>query len=321
MKRIAFLVATAVSLVLAGIAQSRAEDLIRVGLAVPNNAEYTPFYAAETLGFYKEAGLKVELTVYRGGAASQEAMSAGAADIITYFGGGTGLAILKGAKEKVVAALDPSPHGWHFLVQAASPYHAIKDLAGKKAGITGKGGTSDMFVLWAAERAGVSIQTIPVGGGGMVPALRSGQVDGIAMFPGLSLQLVSTGEARSLVDFGKEMEPTLPDVIVASQEMIDNKPDQVRGMLKAFYKAVARLCTDRPFGLKFLKEFTKQRDDKVNELTYDSVLCQQSRDGRIQPEWMANSLRIAAKAWDMEDLGRLKPRDVFTDKFIPVATN
>jgi ABC-type nitrate/sulfonate/bicarbonate transport system substrate-binding protein len=63
MKRIAFLVATAVGLVLAGIAQSRAEDLIRVGLAVPNNAEYTPFYAAETLGFYKEAGLKVELTV------------------------------------------------------------------------------------------------------------------------------------------------------------------------------------------------------------------------------------------------------------------
>jgi NitT/TauT family transport system substrate-binding protein len=322
MQRVAFVIATSIGLLLASAASpSRAEDLVRVGLAVPNNAIYAPFYAAETLGLFKEAGLKVELTIYRGGAASQEALSAGAADMITYFGGGAGLAILKGAKEKVVAALDPSPHGWHFLVASASPYKSVKDLAGKKVGVTVKGGTSDMFALWAADRAGVSIQTIPVGGGGMAPALNSGQVDALAMFPGTSLKLVATGEARSLLDFGKEMEPTLPDVAVASQEMIDKRPEQVRGMLKAFYKALGRMCTDRAFGLPFLKDFTKESDDKVNELTYNSVLCQQSRDGLIKPEWMANSLGIAGKAWDMEDLRKMQPTDVYTDKFIPVAVN
>ena len=89
--------------------------------AVPHNAAYVQFYAAETLGFYKEAGVKAELTLYRGGAASQEALSAGAADIITYFGAGVALAISKGAKEKIVAAIDPTPHGWQFLVLANSP--------------------------------------------------------------------------------------------------------------------------------------------------------------------------------------------------------
>src|SRR3954453_22452872 len=68
---------------LSGAAAASAQELVRIGLAVPHNAAYVQFYAAETLGFYKEAGVKAELTLYRGGAASQEALSAGAADIIT----------------------------------------------------------------------------------------------------------------------------------------------------------------------------------------------------------------------------------------------
>ena len=61
-------------LALSGAAVS-AQELVRLGLAVPHNAAYVQFYAAETLGFYKEAGVKAELTLYRGGAASQEASS------------------------------------------------------------------------------------------------------------------------------------------------------------------------------------------------------------------------------------------------------
>jgi NitT/TauT family transport system substrate-binding protein len=322
MTRAASVITICLALLLASEAcPVRAEDLVRVGLAVPNNTIYAPFYAAEELGLFKQADIKVELTVYRGGAASQEALSAGAADMITYFGGGAGLAILKGAKEKVVAVIDPSPHGWHLLVATNSPYKSVKDLAGKKVGITVKGGTSDMFALWAAERAGISVQTIPVGGGGMAPALNSSQVDAIAMFPGTSLQLLSAGKARSLLDFGKEMEPTLPDVAVASQDMIDKHPEQVRGLLKAFYTALKRMCMDRAFGVAFLANFTKENDDRANTLAYDSVLCQQSRDGFIKPEWMTSSLSIAGKAWDMEELRKMAPSDVYTDKFFPVAVN
>ena len=194
MRRAVLAFATSVVLAVTAVSQSRAEDLVRIGLAVPSNAIYAPFYAAEKLGLFKEASLKVELTIYRGGAASQEALSAGAADMITYFGGGAGLAILKGAKEKVVAALDPSPHGWYLLVQANAPFKSVKDLEGKKVGVTVKGGTSDMFALWAADRAGIKIQTIPVGGGGMVPALKSEQVDAIAMFPGSACERCRPGK-------------------------------------------------------------------------------------------------------------------------------
>jgi hypothetical protein len=81
------------------------------------------------------------------------------------------------------------------------------------------------------------------------------------------------------------------------------------------------MCTDRTFGLSFLKDFTKESDDSVNTMAYESVLCQQSRDGLIKPNWMASSLDIAAKAWDMNDLRKMSPSAVYTDKFFPVAVN
>jgi NitT/TauT family transport system substrate-binding protein len=298
-------------------AATRAQELVRIGLAVPHNAAYVQFYAADTLGFYKEAGVKTELTLYRGGAASQEALSAGAADIITYFGAGVGLAVSKGAKEKIVAAIDPTPHGWQFLVLANSAIKTLKDLDGKKIGVATKAGTADMFALWVADKAGARVQTIPVGGGGMVPALRAGQVDAIAMFPGLSLQ---HGEARSLMDLGKEMEPTLPDVIVASQEMMDKRPQAVRGTLAALYKAVAHLRNNRDWALKYLKDFTEEKDDKVNVLTYEQVVVPLSQDGVVKPEWISNSINIAAKVWGLDDLRKVNPQDIYTNAFLPSAS-
>ena len=50
MKRAAFAVVSAFGVLLAGATTSRAEDLVRIGLAVPNNAIYAPFYAADALG-------------------------------------------------------------------------------------------------------------------------------------------------------------------------------------------------------------------------------------------------------------------------------
>jgi NitT/TauT family transport system substrate-binding protein len=298
---------------------SGADELVRIGLAVPHNATYVQFYAAEALGFYKDEGIKAEITVYRGGAASQEALSAGAADIITYFGAGVGLAVSKGAKERIVSAIDSTPHGWRVLVLANSPIKTINDLNRKRIGVATKAGTADMFALWVADKAGARIQTIPVGGGGMVPALRARQVDAIAMFPGLSLQLVATGEARSLVDLGKEMVPTLPDVIVASQDMIEKRPQTIRRTLAAIYKAVAHLQDNKDWALKYLKEFTEETDDAINVVTYEQVVVPLSQDGVVKPEWISNSINIAAKVWELAALRKIAPEDIYTNAFLPSA--
>jgi ABC-type nitrate/sulfonate/bicarbonate transport system substrate-binding protein len=153
----------------------------------------------------------------------------------------------------------------------------------------------------------------------MVPALRAGQVDAIAMFPGLSLQLAATGEARALMDLGREMVPTLPDVVVASQDMIDKRPDTIRRTLAALYKAVAHLQNNKDWALKYLQEFTEEKDAAINALTYEEVVLPLSRDGVVKPEWIANSLNIAAKVWQIDGLRAVAPESIYTNALLPSA--
>jgi ABC-type nitrate/sulfonate/bicarbonate transport system substrate-binding protein len=121
------------------------------------------------------------------------------------------------------------------------------------------------------------------------------------------------------MDFGKEMEPTLPDVLVAPQDMIDKKPQTVRAALAAIYKAVVYMRNNREWALKYLKDFTEEKDDKVNALTYEKVVAELSQDGVIKPEWVANSLNIAAKVWEIEALRKVKPDELYTNAFLPSA--
>ena len=159
--RAALLAAGFIAVLFTGNAQA---GEIRLGL-VPENVFTAPAYAAEKLGLYKAAGLDVKFIVFRGGAAAQEAMSAAQVDVIDYFGPAVALAVSKGAKEKLVAVNIPGHTGWHVLVKADSPFKDIKDLAGKKIGISAKATTSDMAALWIADRAGIQLQQVPVGPG------------------------------------------------------------------------------------------------------------------------------------------------------------
>ena len=99
----------AIGALLASVSHADAQTTVRIGLAVPNYGPYAPVYAAEELGYYKENGIKAEITAYRGGGAAQEALAAGAADMINFFPPGVALAVKKGIKEKIVGIGSATP--------------------------------------------------------------------------------------------------------------------------------------------------------------------------------------------------------------------
>jgi ABC-type taurine transport system substrate-binding protein len=143
-----------IGLSLAWVAPTNAQTTVKIGLAVPNYGPFAPVYAAEDLGYYKESGIKAEITAYRGGPVAQEALAAGSADIINFFPPGVALAVKKGIKERIVGIGSARPLGWHIVSMTSSPIRGLEDLAGKKVGVTAKGATSDFFALWGAKRAG-----------------------------------------------------------------------------------------------------------------------------------------------------------------------
>ena len=306
----------AVAALLACASSASAQTTVRIGLAVPNYGPYAPVHAAEELGYYKENGIKPEITAYRGGAAAQEALAAGAVDILSFFPPGAALAVKKGIKEKVVGIGSATPYGWHIVVMTNSPYKSVKDLAGKKVGITAKGSTTDFYALWAANRAGVQVETIPVGAAALIPTLKSGQIDAAVLNSPLPFKLIIPGEGRSLVDLGKEMEPTLPDVWIATQALIDSNPKAVEGTLRAIYKATAYMKKNRAYAIDFMRKFTGEKDDRVIELEYDVVLSGRPTSAKIERSWIEASLALA-KLGGITDLPAID--EIFTDRFSHVT--
>jgi NitT/TauT family transport system substrate-binding protein len=297
---------------LLGTVGANAQTTVRIGLAVPNYGPYAPVYAAEELGYYKDNGIKVEITAYRGGGAAQEALAAGAADIINFFPPGAALAVQKGVREKVVGVGAATPVGWHLVVASNSPYKSVKDLAGKKIGVTAKASTTDFYALWAADRVGVKVDTIPVGAAGLIPTLKSGQIDAAVMHSPLPFKLIVPGEGRSLVDLGKEMEPTLPDVWIATQAMIDGNPKAIEGALQAIYKATAYMKKNRAYSIEFLRKLTGEKDEKVIELEFDVVISGRPTAAKIERKWIESSLALA-KLGGLTNLPSVD--DIFTEQF------
>lgn len=288
-----------------------AQEKVKIGLAVPNYGPLAAVYVAQDLGYYKQFGVEAEITAYRGGAAAMQALAAGEADFVDAFPPTLALAVAKGVKQKIVAVGSVAADGWHMVVLKDSPIKSVKDLAGRKVGITAKGGTTDFFSLWAAKKAGVAIQTVPVGGAGLIPALKGKQVDAVSMHSPLPLQIFATGDGRSIVDYAKEIGPSLPDVWAASQAIIDQRPKAVEGTLRAIFKATRYLKENRGYALKYLKNFTKEDDDKVIQLEYETAIMGRSTDAVIRPEWLRASLALA----EGSGLDFAKIEEIYTDKF------
>ncbi len=296
-----------------------AADKVRVGLATAIYTNYAPVYAAEALGTYKAKGLEVEITPYQGGGAAQQALAAGAADIINFFPPGVAIAVKKGVKEKIISGGGPpTPHGWHLMVKSDSPIKSLKDLNGRKIGISAKGSTTDFYALWSGIAAGGQVTTVPVGGRGLIPGVNSGALDGMVLWPNLTYRLIEGGKYRSVVDFGAVMKTNLPEVWVASQAMIDKKPDVVRRFLEAVMKTTKHMQDNEAYGLGYIKKYTKEKNDSVAKLAYDVIIKNATIDGMIKPEWLQNSLELATIA----GIKDLPPVDqLFTDKFVPINPN
>ena len=311
-RRLGIMAGVAAGLIAFG-SEAQAEDTVHFGLTVQGNAIYAPLQAAEELGYYKDAGLKVDFTTYRGATAGLEAMSAGAVDIVGALAAGGALAISKGAECRVVYAMSERPYGLYLVVKPDSPIKTMKDMAGKRVAISASGGLSDMTALWAADRAGVKVNLVPVGAGAMVPTWQAGRVEGLPIWPAISLRMLSQGEARAIADFGKDMDIVYPDTLIASNAMIRTRPEVLRRFLGAVDKALRHMQEDPGFAKPFLKAYTDEKDDKVNDLVYQQVTLKQRPGGTIDAADMKNALRIAGDAWGVRDLGNVDPATVYSN--------
>jgi NitT/TauT family transport system substrate-binding protein len=154
---------------------------------------YLPTILAQQLGEYQKAGVEVEIVNFKGGSQSLTAVLGGSADVVSgYYDHCVNLAAKNQAMQAFVV-YDRFPG----LVLVVSPkqtgkINSVKDLAGKKVGVTAPGSSTDFFLKYLLSKAGVDANSVGVVGVGLdataVAAQEQGMVDAAVMLdPAVSL--------------------------------------------------------------------------------------------------------------------------------------
>src|SRR5215211_3262653 len=236
------------------LAGAGAADKIRIG--VPTKA-YWPTMIVETgirQKLFAKEGLDAEMTIFRGGAEAFEALPAGASDLILSSVWLIATGQTKGVMTKAVAGGQLRPSGWYLMVRSDSKAQNIKDLDGKKIGITSAGSGSDFLALWAFNKYGVKMTRVPLGGGGLVPNLLAGNVDAAVVYSPLSFQISRAGDARSILDYSKEVPPNLTAGWIVLDKYAQEKPQNVQKALNALYGALQFMRANRDVTVKLISD-------------------------------------------------------------------
>lgn len=266
---------------------------LKIGVPSAGGDPYGVVYVAQKQGFLDKYNLKVDVTEYQGAGPEQEALASGGADIINFTPASVALGVKKGVKEKIVAMWQDKPVGWYLMTAAKSSIKSPQDLNGKKVGISGKGTATDEFSEWFAQQNNIKIQSVPLGGAQAVySGVVSGNVDAGVVTAPLSEKGLSTGDLRSLADFGQVLPDISHDVLVASDAIIASHPEAVSNYLKALFEALRYLKQNRSYAIDFLTNYTKV-DKATEQSVYDTVYKAMPDTPQINKEWITNDLALA----------------------------
>ncbi len=275
--------------------------------------------AAKSQKLFEKEGVTAELTIYRGGAEAFEAMAAGAADLILDAPSLPAAGRKKGVMSKVVANGSMGNFGWQLMVLAKSPLE-VKDLNGKKVGITSAGSGSDLLALWTVQEKKIDFTRVPVGGGGLVPNLLAGNIDAAVVYSPLSFQIAKSGEARTILDYARDVPPNLTSGWIATDKYAQEKPQVLQKALNALYGGLMYMRNNREAAIKLIAGLYEMPAD-IAAAEYDNTILKLETNGDMSAPHTIEAMQLSL---DMAKLGGMKDlvpaSEIISTQFKPVAT-
>jgi len=294
-------------------------ETVRIGLPTKT---YWPTTIAETAvkqKLFEKEGITPELTIFRSGAETFEGLAAGAADIILDPPSLVSAGRKKGVLSKIVANAAMGNFGWQLMVPIKSTL-AVKDLNGKKVGITAAGSGSDLLALWTIQDRKIDFTRVPVGGGGLVPNLLAGNVDAAVVYSPLSYQMLKSGEARTLIDYFAEVPSNLTGGWIVTDKFVAEKPQVVQKALNALYGAVAFMRANRDATVKLIADLY-EIPPEIAGLEYDNTIMKLETSGDMSAPNIKDAVQLSM---DLAKLGGLKDimptEELYSTQFKPVPT-
>jgi len=236
----------------------------KLKVAIPQkgfwDSEFVEF--AEKKGWFKEAGLEVEIFWTQGGSETLQAAISGSTDIAMSNGTlGVVGAYFKGAPVRIIGAEMTGVHEVYWYVKADSPIKSVKDFEGKTVAYSRPGSSTNLMLLNLLAEANVK-GAKPTATGGL-PAthtqVMSGQIDVGWAVPPFGVKEITENKIRVVVkaDDIKGMQDQTIRVNVANLESLKTKREAITKFMKIVAKSIDWAYSGDPEVYKMYGEIAK----------------------------------------------------------------
>jgi sulfonate transport system substrate-binding protein len=263
------------------------------------------------LGIFEKHGLDVKITDFGGGSRMIQAMTAGSIGI--GIGAGSEMALIAKGAPMLAVCEDASTLPYFSVgLPYDSPLQSLKELKGKKIGVTHEGSLTAWLARELARHEGWgpdAINIVAIGGKptAVAAALRAHLVDANI---GSTMEIESLEArkiARVLVPVSTFIGRTAAGVIFASNDMMKQHPDTIRRYLAAYLETTRYISTHKDEAVRIEARITHYPPSIVAK-EYDINQGMFTKDCRFDAESLANlgrsfvELKLLPKPPDMSTL-------------------
>ena len=244
------------------------DKLTRIRVAYPSGGICClALYGAIQWKIFEENGLHAEIVQIR----SQVGNMALMANEIQYFNG-VGPASVSATLRGM-----PSRGVWFasdqliYSLMARPEFQNVRDLRGKKIGVTGLGGTSHVALQIALEAAGENPKNfvyVVLGAAQMLPALETGTVEAAMFSPPFDFY-AKKKRFRDVLDVGSKVKMPLGG-LTTMVSTIRNRPDEVKRVVRSLQLAKQEVLRSKEKATALILKFL-QVDKEAAEDTYEAL--------------------------------------------------
>ena len=294
---------------------------------------YLPTVLAKQLGEFEKAGLNVETVDFKGGSQSLTAVLGGSADVVSgYFDHCVNLAAKNQALQAFVV-YDRYP-GFALVVspKQTGTIKSIKDLAGKKIGVSAPGSSTDYFLKFMLRKNGVDADGVGVIGVGLgasaVAAMEQGSVDAAIMLdPAITLLQGKNKDLKILADtrtqkdtldvFGGEYPG---GALYTKAEWIASHPKETQALTQAMLNTLKWIHSHSPEEIMAkMPEELVGADKALYLAALKNTLPMYSTTGKMDPKGAKAVLDVFSQSSPEVAKANIDLSKTYTNQFIDAA--
>lgn len=190
---------------------------------------------AEQEGLFAKNGVNVKLQWFDNYTDSLDALAAGRLDANCQTLNDTIAKVEEAVDGEVVVLVNDNSHGNDKII-VAEDIQTIQDLSGREVALE-EGVVDDFLLTLALEQQQMSrddVKIVNLETGAAAAAFARGLVDGVGAFPPFWLTALKREGSHELIS-SREFPGAIPDLLVVTQKLIDERPEQVRALVATWF--------------------------------------------------------------------------------------